>query len=93
MPVEHILNASFEAMGRQPNVVLRTSDQMLLRELTVQGKLYPILPLDMMATWEGVRQVPIDFFQSSTNRVVWCRALEPSPALAAFLDFMRGQLI
>lgn len=93
MPVEHILNASFAAMGRCPNVVLRTSDQMLLRELTVQGRLYPILPLDMMATWEGVRQVPIDFFQPSTNRVVWCRALEPSAALAAFLDFMRGQLI
>lgn len=93
MPIEHILNDSFEAMGRRPNVVLRTSDQMLLRELTVQGKLYPILPLDMMATWEGVRQVPIDFFQSSTNRVVWCRALEPGPALAVFLNFMREQLV
>lgn len=93
MPMEHILNASFEAVGQRPNVVLRTSDQMLLRELTVQGKLYPILPLDMMATWKGVRQVPIDFFQSSTNRVVWCRALEPGPALAVFLDFMREQLV
>lgn len=93
MPIEHILNAGFEAMGRRPNVVLRTSDQMLLRELTVQGKLYPILPLDMMATWEGVRQVPIDFFQPSTNRVVWCRALEPGPALAVFLNFMREQLV
>lgn len=93
MPVEHILDASFEAVGRRPNVVLRTSDQMLLKELTVEGKLYPILPLDMMATWEGVRQVPLDFFQPSTNRVVWCRALEPGPALTVFLDFMREQLV
>lgn len=93
MPVEHILNASFEAVGHKPNVVLRTSDQMLLRELTCQGKIYPILPLDMMATWQGVRQVPIDFFQSSTNRVVWSRALASSPALAVFLEFMREQLV
>ena len=92
-PVEHILNASFEAVGCKPNVVLRTSDQMLLRELTLQGKIYPILPLDMMATWQGVRQVPIDFFQPSTNRVTWCRTLIPEPALAAFLDFMREQII
>lgn len=93
MPVEHILNASFEAMGRKPNVVLRTSDQMLLRELTLKGKIYPILPLDMMATWQGVRQVPVDFFQASTNRVMWSRALPPGPALALFLDFMREQLV
>lgn len=93
MPLEHILNASFEAVGRKPNVVLRTSDQMLLRELTLQGKIYPILPLDMMATWGGVRQVPIDFFQSSTNRMVWSRALAPGPVLKTLLDFMREQLI
>lgn len=92
MPVEHILNASFEAVGRKPNVVLRTSDQMLLRELTLRGKIYPILPLDMMATWQGVRQVPVDFFHPSTNRVVWSRALAPRPALALFLDFMEEQI-
>lgn len=93
MPLEHVLKASFEAVGKTPNVVLRTSDQMLLRELTLAGKLYPILPLDMMATWEGVRQVPLDFSPVSVNRVVWSRALAPSPALAVFLDFMREQLI
>lgn len=93
MPLEHILNASFEVLGRKPNVVLRTSDQMLLRELTLQGKLYPILPLDMMATWEGVRQIPLDFSPVSINRVIWSRALEPAAALAAFLEFMRKQTV
>lgn len=91
MPIEAILNASFAALGKKPNVVLRTSDQLLLRELTLREKIYPILPLDMMATWEGVRQVPIDFFRPSMNRLIWSRALTPSPALAAFLDFMREQ--
>ena len=27
------------------------------------------------------------------NRVTWCRTLIPEPALAAFLDFMREQII
>lgn len=93
MPLEHILEASFEAVGKKPNIVLRTSDQMLLKELTVSGKLYPILPLDMMATWEGTRQVPLDFFPASMNRIVWSRALTPSPALAVFLEFMRDQTV
>lgn len=93
MPIENILNASFDALelGKKPNVVLRTSDQMLLRELTIQKKVYPILPLDMMATWSGVRQITLDFVQPSINRLVWSRALMPEPALAAFLAFMREQ--
>ncbi len=93
MPLERMLTASFAAMGKNPNVVLRTSDQMLLRELTCQGRIYPILPLDMMATWAGVRQVSLDFFPLSTNRAVWSRALTPSPNLETFLLYMRRQLV
>lgn len=92
MPLEHILKAGMGALGAQPRVVLRTSDQMLLRDLTRRGAIYPILPLDMMATWEGVRQVPIDFFQPSLNRLIWSRALAPCPSLELFLDYMREQV-
>ena len=62
MPIEAILNACFQTLGKTPNVVLRTSDQLLLRELTMQGQIYPILPLDMMGTWQNIRQIPLDFF-------------------------------
>ncbi len=93
MPLEQLLTASFAVMGKKPRVMLRTSDQMLLRELTLQGKIYPILPLDMMAIWEGVRQIPLDFFQSSTNRLIWNQALSPAPALSVFLDYMKKQVL
>ena len=92
MPLEHILKAGMAALGAEPMVVLRTTDQMLLRDLTVQGLIYPILPLDMMATWEGVRQVEIDFFQPSLNRLIWSRALAPCPALELFLTYMKEQV-
>ena len=92
MPIEAILNACFHALGKQPNVVLRTSDQLLLRELTVQGRLYPILPLDMMVTWEGVCEISLDFFHPSCNRMVWCDALSHGPEMAAFLSYMERQV-
>ena len=91
MPIETILNACFHALGKKPNVVLRTTDQLLLRELTVQGRLYPILPLDMMSTWEGVRVIPLDFFHPSSNRMVWSEALSHSSEMEAFLAYMREQ--
>ena len=91
MPIEATLKTCFQALGRELSVVIRTSDQMLLKELTRQGKLYPILPLDMMATWEEVRQVPLDFFHPSTNRLVWSRGLYQQSAMEPFLTFMRQQ--
>lgn len=91
MPIESTLNACFSAFGKKPKVVLRTSDQMLLRELTAQGKLCTILTLDSMAVWEGVRGVPLDFFRPSTNRMVWSEALSHSPELQIFLDYMEKQ--
>lgn len=92
MPIEGILNNCFRALGKTPNVVLRTSDHMLLRDLTLQGQLYPILPLDMMATWQGARQIPLAFFHPSINRLVWSRMLKPSPTLETFLRFMGEQI-
>lgn len=93
MPLERLLEASFAALGKKPNVMLRTSDQMLLCDLTRQGKLCSLLPLDMMSIWDGVRLVPLDFFSPSTNRAVWSRALMPSPTMESFLEFMKAQAV
>lgn len=91
MPLEHMLNDCFEALGRRPNVVLRTSDQMLLQELTGRGKVYTILPLDMMATWDHVWTIPLDFFHHSINRLVWSETLPLLEETRKFLAFMREQ--
>lgn len=88
VPVESLLHTCATALGKEVNVLIRTSDQVLLRELTQQGRIYPILPLDMMVTWEGIRQLPLDFVTPGTNRLVWSRAVQPSPPMEAFLSFM-----
>ena len=91
MPLERMLNDCFRALGRKPKVVLRTSDQMLLQELTGRGKVYTILPLDMMATWEHVWTIPLDFFHHSINRLVWSETLPLLDEMRLFLAFMREQ--
>lgn len=92
VPIEPTLNACFAAFGKKPNVVLRTSDQLLLRDLTARGKIYTILTLDSMATWEGVQEVPLDFFHPSINRMVWNDALPLSAEMEVFLAHMRRQV-
>jgi len=93
MPIEHTLDACALALGKkQPEVVLRTSDQLLLKELTLRGIIYPILPLDTLALWEGIRAVSLDFCTPSINNLVWSRALAHESAMETFLDFMRKQI-
>ena len=92
MPIEHILNTCFEAFGKHPRVFLRTSDLMLIHELTVKHKVYPILTQDMMIRWENVRQVPLDFMHTSINRLVWSRALPYKKEMEIFLSFMRNTI-
>ena len=83
----------FRHWEKSPNVVLRTSDQLLLRELTMQGQIYPILPLDMMGTWQNIRQIPLDFFHPTNNRMVWVGALSHNREMEVFLQYMEKQII
>lgn len=89
MPLDTILDSCFAAFGKKPNVVLRTSDQLLLRDLTLEGTIYSLLPGDTLEFWEGVSGVPLDFFHPSVNRLVWSSALPHGEAFNIFLDFMR----
>lgn len=89
MPIESLLNTCFEALGKKPRVMLRTSDLILLKDLTKKRRVYPILPLDMMSSWKGTRQLPLDFMHPSTNRLVWSRALPYKKEMETFLDFFR----
>ncbi len=92
VPFESLLRTCAQAMGKDLNVVIRTSDQNLLRELTQQGKICPYLPLDMMATWEEVRHLPLDFGSAvSFNRLIWSRALAYGKPVEVFLRYMKRQ--
>lgn len=89
MPVESILNACFQSFQKRPNVVLRTSDQMLLQQLTTRGILYTILPGDMMSLWPDVCGIPLNFFPSSTHHLVWNSALPHAKSFDLFLSFIQ----
>ena len=92
MPIETILNAAFAVFEKQPNVILRTSDLMLIKDLTAAHKVYPLLPKDTMSTWREIHPIPLDFFHSSINRLVWSHALPCTKELKTFLDFMHTQI-
>lgn len=93
MPVEKILNACFQTFDKSPRVVLRTSDQRLLRELNASGAIYTILPSDILETWPGVGRVPLDFFPASMHHLVWNKALAHDAMFESFLDFMQARSI
>ena len=93
MPVEEILNSCFQTFDKTPQVVLRTSDQRLLRELNASGAIYTILPSDILETWPDVGRVPLDFFPVSTHRLVWNKALAHDSVFQSFLDFMQARAI
>ncbi len=89
MPLEGMLESGFGAFGKKPKVVLRTTDKKLLRDMTLKGAVYAILPSDMIKSWTGIVGVPIQFFFSSTHRMLWSKALPHKAALDAFIDYMR----
>ena len=88
--VERIVNASMEAVGQKPNIALRTSSIELLRELTERGLVCSVLPDDLIRDWKNVCGVPLDFSSgSSTQKLVWNKAVPLSSAASDFLDFAR----
>lgn len=88
MPIEDKLKTCFQALDKEPDIVLRTTDLLLLQELTRRHEIYSMLPRDMMISWHGTHQVPLDFIRPSINRLVWSRVLSCSDTLDTFLNFM-----
>lgn len=89
MPLEGVLDSCFDAFGKKPNVLVRTSDKVLLKELIQSGRIYSILPSDIMDGWENTKGVRLDFFKPSVHKLVWSKVLPKSPALSLFIDFVR----
>lgn len=89
MPLENILNSCFEAFGKRPKVLVRSSDTILLEEMTRRGEIYCILPDDMVESWDGVVGLPLKFFSPSTHRFVWCKSLPQNLSLKRLTDFMQ----
>lgn len=92
MPVEDILVNCYAAFGKEPKVVIRTSQLDVLRRLTQQGIIAPVLPDEMIENWENVTAVPMDFFARSTHRLVWDKTKRHNSAFDDFIRFTEQKL-
>lgn len=90
LDMEQRFKRVFAGLNTTPNIVLRTSAVDVLRELTVQGRILSVLPSDMIASWEGVVGIPIDFLtRDSTHRVSWNKAIPLNSAAQDMLCFLK----
>ena len=74
----------------EQEVLPRTAPMFLgkLRELTERGLVCSVLPNDLIRDWKNVCGVPLDFSSgSSTQKLVWNKAVPLSSAASDFLDF------
>jgi DNA-binding transcriptional LysR family regulator len=81
--------------GRPPiewplNIVLRTSQHVLIKRAILSGLAYAILPLDMIEDWDGVVGIPFEPPLTFTNRLIWNKAIPHSQAFNDFLEFMQN---
>lgn len=90
LDMEQRFKHAFAGLNITPNIVLRTSSVDILRDLTVQGRILSILPSDMIASWEGVVGIPVDFLtRDSTHRVCWNKAIPLNSAAQDMLQFLK----
>lgn len=88
MPFEDKLNNYYAAFGKSPNVTIRTSQLGFLRRLAENGHVATILPDDMIEDWDNVAAVPLDFFKTSTYRLVWDKTRAHNSAFEDFFCFV-----
>ena len=72
------------------NIVLRTSQHVLIKRAILSGLANAMLPLDMIEDWDGVVGIPFEPPLTFTNRLIWNKAIPHSPAFNDFLEFMQN---
>jgi len=71
-------------------VVLRTSQQAIIRETIAGGAAFGILPLDMIENWDGVIGIPFMPPLPFTTRLIWNKAIPHSSAFDDLLSFIQN---
>lgn len=84
-PIEKSLEAFVEQERKSTNVVIRSSDSLLLKKMTQLGFIYTISSRDTMASWDGVECRELGFLKPSVHRLLWLASSELRPELAAFI--------
>ena len=89
MPMEKSLESCFEAYGKQPRLTVRTSSASLLRQMVIDGRTCALVPDDMFEPGPELTAVPMRFFRSCTNYLMWNRNFYPGGAVDRFVDYMK----
>lgn len=70
------------------NLVLRTSQQDLVRNAVVAGLAYAVLPLDMVSEWEGIACIPFVPERRFSVKLIWNKSVPHNSAFEDFMSFM-----
>jgi len=88
--IERIISENFSSFGKEPNIVLRTSDIDLLCDMARSGQVYAILPDNTIQKWDNAVGIPVDFAQkANTHGIVWNKAVPLNSAASDFIEFMK----
>lgn len=72
------------------NIVLRTSQQLLIRRAISEGIANAMLPRDMIAGWDEVVGISFDPPLYATARLLWNKGIPHSRAFDDFLEFIKN---
>ena len=72
------------------NIVLKTSQQDLLRKAVAAGTVSAVLPLDMVEDWEGISCIPFVPVRPFTVKLVWNKSVPHNSAFDDFMAFVEG---
>ena len=86
MPQEKLLKSCFESYGKQPVITVRTSSVPLLRQLVIDGQACAIVTDDMFEPGPELTAVPLNFFKSSTNYIMWNKNIPLRSAVKDFIE-------
>lgn len=72
------------------NLVLRTSQQDLIRKVVAEGAASAVLPLDMVEDWEGIVCIPFSPPRPFTVRLIWNKSVPHNSAFENFMSFIEN---
>ena len=89
MPLEESLESCFGAYNKKPRVTIRTTSVSLLRQMVLDGQTCALIPDDMFEPSPELAAVPMHFFRSCTNFMIWNRSMPADSAAAHVISYVK----
>lgn len=92
MPIEDAFGECCKALGKSPNIVIRTSQTETLRIMTESGHIASILPNDILQGWQHSTSIPLDFLPLNTHRLIWDNTRQHNTAFHDFIRYAQSKM-